>query len=601
MTSFADHRVRLLQPGWPCCTSPSASPDGHALAFVADFDGQPALWVADLDQHADPVRLTTGAEQVRAVSWSPDGRWLACLVAPFGGEHTRVLVLRPDGTGLRTLAAPTGGAAALGPWRPDGRLLGVAEVHAGSADWQALAVDPDSGRRVELAAGPAAVVSALHPDGRRALVRVGPRGARQLLLVDLATGRREPLLSAADATVADARFTDDGRRALLHTDGGRDRVALLELGLDDAGPARALAERADADVDLFATCGGCLAVVWNVDGYSEVELRVPGEPPAVLAPPAEVVTSVGFSAGGAALLLGAEGPGNPPFIARHSVLGGRGQRLIPARPVGEPVAAPRRLRFTAADGIELFGWWYGPLGPRRTGPMPTVVWLHGGPEAQERPGYAPLPEALVAADVAVFAPNVRGSSGRGRAFVNADNGAGRYAAIADVAAAVRFLTDTGLADPGRIGVAGRSYGGYLTLAALVHHPDLFAVGVDVCGMADLRTFFSYTEPWIARAAAGKYGDPNSDDALLNELSPLRLIDRLAAPLLVVHGEHDTNVPLVESEQVVQALRERGRSHRLLLFADEGHDIRVGRNRATFVREVVVWVTDHLLHVDERTA
>jgi dipeptidyl aminopeptidase/acylaminoacyl peptidase len=230
-----------------------------------------------------------------------------------------------------------------------------------------------------------------------------------------------------------------------------------------------------------------------------------------------------------------------------------------------------------------------------------VLWLHGGPEAQERPTFAPLLQALVAAGVSVFAPNVRGSSGYGREFVNADNGDRRFAAIADVAAAARFLTASGLVDDGRIGVAGRSYGGYLTLAALVRYPELFRVGVDVCGMADLETFFAYTEPWIATAATTKYGDPERDRALLRELSPLRHIERLSAPLMVVHGEHDTNVPLVEAEQVVGALRERGASPRLLLFPDEGHEIHGTDNRATFVREVVSWLAGHLREVDERTA
>ena len=108
---------------------------------------------------------------------------------------------------------------------------------------------------------------------------------------------------------------------------------------------------------------------------------------------------------------------------------------------------------------------------------------------------------------------------------------------------MKHLVDAGIADPARIGCMGRSYGGYLTLAALTTYPDLFAVGIDVCGMSNFATFYRHTEPWIAAAAVGKYGDPVADAELLRDLSPITRIDRLRAPLLIVHGENDSNVPV----------------------------------------------------------
>jgi dipeptidyl aminopeptidase/acylaminoacyl peptidase len=132
-------------------------------------------------------------------------------------------------------------------------------------------------------------------------------------------------------------------------------------------------------------------------------------------------------------------------------------------------------------------------------------------------------------------------------------------------------------------------------------PDLFAVGVDVCGISDFATFYASSEPWIADAAVAEYGDPTTDAALLHELSPLHRAERISAPLLVVHGAHDTNVPLIEAEQLVAALRERGAAIEFLLFDDEGHEVRGRDNRAVFVRQVVGWVIGHLLAVDEQTA
>jgi dipeptidyl aminopeptidase/acylaminoacyl peptidase len=235
------------------------------------------------------------------------------------------------------------------------------------------------------------------------------------------------------------------------------------------------------------------------------------------------------------------------------------------------------------------------------GPVPTLIWLHGGPEAQERPTFNPLYQALLSYGIAVFAPNVRGSTGFGRRFVDADVHHRRFAAIDDVADVAGYLVDAGLADPTAIGCAGRSYGGYLTVAAMVRYPALFQVGVDVCGIVDFETFFAHTEPWIAAAAVSKYGDPQRDTGLLRELSPIHHIGQLRAPLLVVHGAHDTNVPPIEAEQLVAALRDRGASPGYLVLPDEGHEILGAANRAVFLREVVHWLTTHLLEVDQRSA
>jgi len=209
--------------------------------------------------------------------------------------------------------------------------------------------------------------------------------------------------------------------------------------------------------------------------------------------------------------------------------------------------------------------------------------------------------SLVDRGIAVFAPNVRGSSGFGRSFVNADNGALRYAAIADVASCVNFLVTTGVARKDKIGIMGRSYGGYLTLAALTTYPSLFAVGVDVCGMANFATFYEHTEPWIASAAVSKYGDPVADAELLRDLSPITHIDRLRTPLLVIHGANDSNVPVIEAEQVVAALGERGVPYQYVLFPDEGHQLLHRSSRAEYLKVTVDWLTAHLLDKPTRCA
>ena len=124
----------------------------------------------------------------------------------------------------------------------------------------------------------------------------------------------------------------------------------------------------------------------------------------------------------------------------------------------------------------------------------------------------------------------------------------------------------------------------------------------MCGISDFATFYAQTEPWIAALGRHQVRRPGgATPRLLRELSPIHSADRIAAPLLVVHGTYDTNVPIVEAEQIVEALRERGASPGFLLFDDEGHEVHGTANRVLFVREVVRWVTGHLLDVGEQTA
>jgi acetyl esterase/lipase len=616
----AEHDPTLFATAYSC---PVPSPDGRQLAWISDRDGRPRAWVADLPPDGGPVvepawPLPTDGRaddrdhvpwDVQALSWSPDGYWLACQLAPGGGERTRVRLITPDGTEVHDLA-PSAAAVTLGAWSPRGRQLGITIFGAGSGDGVACLVDVRDGTSTMLTSGPAARVCAVSGDGMRAVVRVGRRGARRLEMFDLRSGRCTELLPGGEANVADARFGITGGQLFVHTDAGAERPALLAVGLNgDAEPSLPylLAGRDEHDLDLAALdpAGARAALVWNVDGRSEVDLLDlrSGIVEPLPCPPGDVITGAAFTRDGRAILIGNEGPTVPATITRISLDDHDGVPVTPLLPAAPRDAGhlvdPVLHHFAGEDGLPLTGWLFRPA--TSFGAAPTLIWLHGGPEAQERPIFQPLFQALLAEGVAVFAPNVRGSLGYGRSFSQADDLDRRFVAITDVRAAVDSLVGGGLADPSRIGVAGRSYGGYLTLIALAWFPELFRVGVDVCGISDFSTFYAQTEPWIATAAVTKYGDPEADAALLRELSPIHSVDRITAPLLVVHGSYDTNVPIVEAQQIVEALRERGASPGFLEFADEGHEVHSTENRVLFVREVVRWVTGQLLDVGEQTA
>jgi dipeptidyl aminopeptidase/acylaminoacyl peptidase len=252
---------------------------------------------------------------------------------------------------------------------------------------------------------------------------------------------------------------------------------------------------------------------------------------------------------------------------------------------------PELVEFKAHDGLELSGWLYRPKG--QSGPGPYVVSFHGGPEGQERPSLRSDYQALLAEGIGVFAPNVRGSFGFGKKYVNLDNGELRFNGIKDIKSCVDYLVNAGVADPRRIGITGGSYGGYMTLEGVTEFPDLFAAGVDLFGMVNFFTFFEHTEPWMAAISTIEYGDPKTQADLLRALSPLGKLDQIKAPLMVQHGANDTNVPVVEAEQVVDNLKRRGVPVEYILFPDEGHGWRKVPNRVRSTVALVEFFSKYL--------
>ncbi|MGH9324144.1 MAG: S9 family peptidase, partial [Vicinamibacteria bacterium] len=556
-----------------------------------------------------PSMVTALDDPVGGVAWSPDGEWLAISVAPGGGMNQQVYLVRPDGTGLRRLTDGGKENNWLGDWSDDGEVLTFASNRENPEAMDAYVYDIALGSPSHVVKNPAVgTFMDLSRDRRFAvLYRQRSRGDNDLFLVEM-TGEKETLLTPHDppAQFAGAVFSPDGTEINLVSNRDRDRSAFARMSLHGGsiGPIEPLAAREDAELQEFALTedGGTAALLWNVAGRSEISFLDLASMDAIPGPalPAEIASGLTFSKDGARLaftLSGAAAPANVWVLER-----GKGLLRVTDSPHAgvdlKTLIRPELVRFPAHDGLELTAWLYRPSGA--SAPTPMVLSFHGGPEGQERPVFNATYQALLARGIAVFAPNVRGSSGFGKKFVNLDNGALRADGVKDIESCAKYVIDAGIADPKRLGAMGGSYGGYMVMAALTEYPEMFAAGANLFGVVNFETFFAHTEPWMASISKVEYGDPKTEADMLKRLSPIHKIDRVKTPTIVLHGANDTNVPVVEADQVVESLKKRGVPVEYVLFPDEGHGFRKTPNRIRSTVSIVKWFEKHLKSVDDRS-
>ncbi|MEQ1781951.1 MAG: S9 family peptidase [Hyphomonadaceae bacterium] len=584
-------------------TSPSFSPDGSKIAFVSNATGMPQVWIVSSDG-AELQQLTHLTDPVQSVYWSPKGDWLAYDVAPGGGLNVQVYVVHPDGAGAKLLTAGGEVNNRLFGWTHDGQSVEIATNKDDVSRFDSLLVNPENGasRPVGQTSGLTTIVD-VSRDGHFAIVsRVAARGDSNLFLVDLLT-QAETVLTphTPPAEFGWGVFSPEGLRIYLRGNGSTDLAAFGVIDLDPAGkpgPIRVIAARKDAEAEtgVLSEDGRTAVLAWNVSGRSELSrldtttLKLSAGP--VI--PTELIRPVEFDRAGNHLTLVAQGAAAPADIwVTHSGSNVAVQVTHSPHPgVDLPsLATPTLIQYRAQDGLQLSGWLYRAGDPKRPGPV--VFIYHGGPEGQSRPTLSADVQSLVANGISVFLANVRGSAGYGKEFINLDNGSLRVNGVRDIEATSDALVKLGVADPKRMGIMGGSYGGYMVMAGLTEYPEMFAAGADLFGVVNFETFFKHTQPWMAAISKVEYGDPDTQAKMLFDLSPINKLDRVKTALMVLHGANDTNVPVIEAEQIVARLKARDVPVEYVLFPDEGHGFRRLENRIRSTELTTAFFKTHL--------
>jgi dipeptidyl aminopeptidase/acylaminoacyl peptidase len=555
---------------YPISTGPTISADGRWVYFISSRGGVPQAWGISAEG-GTPQCLHPARENVGVLEAAPEGSNLVFSVDRGGNEHWQLLVREGDGpnpsVSLRPLTQDPTRIHEPGVWR-DGRRFAFASNRRDIRFFDVYDIDAIAGGEPRLLRTEDALVSVTAADADRVLLsRANTNLDYDLILLD---GERETLLTphAGELTV----FTSDlvGRDVLAGANPDREFASLVRFRPGNT-PETLRDYGADVEVLKGEPSGNRVAFAVNRKGPSELHVldTRSNEDRVLELPGPGVIATIAWVPDRSGLLFDFDSPTHGTEVWRADLVSGTLRPLTQSPiPMPGPVVEPSLHSYSAEDGLTVPFWEYAPA----TGaPRGTILFVHGGPESQARPGFrAGLYAFFVSQGWRLILPNVRGSTGYGRTYVHLDDVRKRMDSVRDLRDLVRALSADGKANAGQIGIIGGSYGGFMVLAAITTYPDLWAAAVEFFGIANFVTFLEQTGPWRRKVREAEYGSLEQDRDFLEVISPIHHVDRIVTPLLVAHGANDPRVPVVEAEQIVEALRRRGVPVEFLRYGNEGH-------------------------------
>ncbi len=580
--------------------------DGRTVVFRTNISGTSQVWKVAA-AGGDPVQLTAFDDAVDYVTPSPtDPRLLLFAKSAGGNERRQLFLMDIDGKNVRRITHNDEAIFNLGAWSRDGKTIAYAANARNAAHFDVYVMDLATGVDKMVCAMEAYVEAvAFSPSGRRLVVSKWESNYNNdLFLVDL----EEPG-EPQHLTPHTGWATYEPVRWPLGKDSAKGFYVVSNLAREFAKPAFLDIEKLRMNyVEMgpwntrhlaFSRNGVVMAHTTNVEGYSRIVItnvmnRKILPPPKL---PEGVLRSVALSPYGKKLLLTFTSSDRPADVYIADTATGDVRQLTHSSMAGIPANSfvkPKLVVIPTRDKMRIPAFVYLPKNLPAGAKAPCVMYLHGGPEGQERPDFYYIFQYFLSQGFAIVAPNVRGSSGYGKTFGHLDDKAKRMDSVRDMADVVAFLKkDMPQIDADRIALFGGSYGGFMVLAGLTEYPDLFAAGVCVVGIANFETFLEKTGPWRRKIREAEYGSLADDRELLRRISPLHKVDRIKAPLMVIHGKNDPRVPFHEAEQIVSALKERNMPVELLAYGDEGHGLRKLKNKLDAYPKMAAFLKRHL--------
>jgi dipeptidyl aminopeptidase/acylaminoacyl peptidase len=578
------------------------APDGAEVLVRSDDTGSMQVYRLPV-RGGELTRLTFLDEPVAAARYIPGSPDAVLAVDSGGDENYQLWRVDLRGGELRELVVEPGVKHDLGDVSRDGRFIAFSSTRRNGIDFDVHVLDlVDDSSRIVLEGG-ANAVEAFSPDGRWLTVfRIDGEVALSgdLQLVDLSGGDVRTIVERTGPGTAHATsWYPDSSGFLFSTDAGRDVAAIARYDIGTASWEYAIDSIWDSEASLSGDGRFALVVhaddavtrlqLYDAESFSLArELPMPDIGAGFAMP---LVPRPRLSRDGSSALLTFTSTAKPLTPLRIDTdSAGDAARLLPDAGAVPPELAvtPELHRITSFDGEQITYFLYRPGAEH----PPVVMLVHGGPEARFVPRYDPFIIRMVAAGMAVVAPNVRGSAGWGRRFTSLDDRRLRLNSVRDLSAVHGSLAAQDV-DTSRVAVMGASYGGYMSLAALAFSPELWAAGIAIVGISSLLTFLENTSPYRRRFREVEYGFLDTDRDFLIAASPITRVDDMRAPLMLVHGANDPRVPVGEARQLHALLQARGVDCELLIYADEGHGLAKRVNRLDAYPRMFDFLRRHL--------
>lgn len=568
------------------------SPDGGTIVTRLSLTGTRQVYVMDAsagDPKSTLNQLTDGSG-VSFFDFTPDGQ-IIYGADRNGDERENYWVIAPNEAGdgwdepRLLLPATEQGFRSYGGVSADGTTLVFSSTERNGLDYDIYTADMSTGEtRLVFEGVYGNYVQAVSPDGMTAIVSesVGEDSDR-LFALNLESGERT-LLSDPDPR---ANHTDPGvefidpQTILVATNRDREFAALTAMDIQTGEPT--LLFQTDADVDGLKRCGEQTLFTVNRDGFSEASLMAADRTVTPITGLPTGVYSIDCTADQALIRVTAS---NIPGDLYSVDLDTLDTRRVFSSDFGgldaESLILPESVRIDARDGVELQGLLYMPEGAENP---PVVFIVHGGPTAQSRPTYNSTVQYLLSRDIAVFQPNVRGSTGFGRTYSTLDDQRKRLDSVRDLVDMLDWLEEDGRVDTSRAAVMGGSYGGYMVNAVLADYPEAFDAGIALFGVGDWVTALEVASPALKASDLIEYGDITKPEwrEFYTEISPIAKADNIRVPVLYSHGVMDPRIDIAETEVMVRALRENGVRADFVRLPDEGHGWRKLDNRLFYER------------------
>lgn len=593
----------------PQITGAQISPDGEWLSYLKAYEGKLNVFIRRIASDEE-IRMT--ADTVRPVTayfWAADATKILYVQDTGGNENFHVHAVPVDGTATpeaRDLTPFEGVRAAImavPDETPDRILVGLNRRNPQVFDafWLAL----ETGDLELVAENPGRHGGYLIDHEQKVRVAVGQNtgGGTDIFARDTEDAEWRLVASyPAEENVSPIRFHKDDRRLYLSSDHGDvdlRRLVLMDL---ETGEVEAVESDPEGAVDFGSAVFSDLTDELIATVYVADTVRVypkdeewAEDLTAIRALHAGAPNFTSLTRDERKLVVSFNDPRDPGATYLYDRDADEGEFLFRPRPwlEGAGLAGMRPISFEARDGLTIHGYLTTPPGVEPRG-LPTVLLVHGGPWARDTWGYDAEAQLLANRGYAVLQVNYRGSTGYGKAFLNAAVKEWAGAMHDDLVDGVRWAIDEGIADPERVGIYGGSYGGYATLVGLTFTPEVFACGVDYVGPSSLVTLINsfppYWRPFLEGSFYRHVGDPSNSDDLehMQARSPLNFVDRIEDPLLIVQGANDPRVTQRESDQLAIALRDRGIPVEYLLAENEGHGFRNADNRMALYRSMEVF-------------